>query len=80
VKDRWREVREALAPEDRVLLVLRVDRELAWADIARVTLGDVEPERAALAKETVRLRKRFQLLKQHLRARARAAGLIGDAR
>jgi RNA polymerase sigma-70 factor (ECF subfamily) len=79
VKDKWRAMRDALTPEDRALLVLRVDRGLHWADIARVTLGDAEPEAAALARETARLRKRFQLLKQQLHAKARAAGLLEDA-
>lgn len=80
VKNRWSAVRDALAPDDRALLVLRVDRDLAWADIARVTLGDTEPDAAALDRESRRLRKRFQLLKQRLRAEARAAGLLETAR
>jgi RNA polymerase sigma-70 factor, ECF subfamily len=80
VKDRWSEVRDALAPDDRALLVLRVDRDLAWADIARITLGDAEPAAAALDRESRRLRKRFQLLKERLRAEVRAAGLREAAR
>lgn len=78
VKDKWRALRDALDPEDRALLALRVDRELPWADIARVTLGDAEPGAAELARETARLRKRFQLLKLLLRRQARAAGLVED--
>ncbi|HEX3480748.1 MAG TPA: sigma-70 family RNA polymerase sigma factor [Kofleriaceae bacterium] len=73
VKDRWSAVRAALPPDDRALLVLRVDRDLAWADIARITLGDPEPDTAALDRESRRLRKRFQLLKERLRAEVRAA-------
>ncbi len=79
VKDKWHALRDALDPDDHALLVLRVDRDLTWADIARVTLGNVEPEAAALERETARLRKRLQLLKERLRAQARAAGLLGDA-
>lgn len=78
VKDKWRVLREALDPEDRSLLVLRVDRDLAWNDVARVTLGSAQPTAAELARETARLRKRFQLLKQQLRASAREAGLVDD--
>lgn len=78
VKDKWRALRDALEPEDRALLALRVDRELPWADIACVTLGEAEPGPAELARETARLRKRFQLLKQQLRTQARAAGLVED--
>jgi RNA polymerase sigma-70 factor, ECF subfamily len=79
VKDKWRELREALTLEDRLLLVLRIDRDLAWREVARVTLGDAQPAPAELARETVRLRKRFQLLKEQLRVSARAAGLVEDA-
>jgi len=78
VKDRWRALREGLDPADRSLLVLRVDRDLAWNDIARVTLGSAQPAAAELARETARLRKRFQLLKQQLRVSAREAGLVDD--
>jgi RNA polymerase sigma-70 factor (ECF subfamily) len=80
VKNRWTALREALAPDDRALLVLRVDRDLAWADIARITLGETEPDAAALDRESRRLRKRFQLLKERLRAEVRAAGLRETAR
>jgi RNA polymerase sigma-70 factor (ECF subfamily) len=80
VKDRWRELRETLEPNDRALLVLRVDRDLEWNEIARIMLGESEAEHAAveLAREAARLRKRFQLLKEELRERARAAGLIDE--
>jgi len=78
VKDRWRSLRESLAPEDRSLLVLRVDRQLEWKEIARVTLGEENLAGADLTRESDRLKKRFQLLKDDLRRRARAAGLIDD--
>ena len=48
VKDRWRELRASLAPDDRALLVLRVDRALAWSEVARIMLGDAEREPAAV--------------------------------
>jgi len=78
VKDKWRALRETLEPDDRALLVLRVDRDLAWSEVARVMLGSENPEAGELSRETARLRKRFQLLKQELRKRARAAGLIKE--
>jgi chaperonin cofactor prefoldin len=43
-----------------------------------VTLCNIEPDTATLDRESTRLRKRFQLLKQRLRAEVRAAGL-GEA-
>jgi len=78
VKDKWRALREALEPDDRALLVLRVDRDLSWSEVARVMLGSEEPHPGELSRETARLRKRFQLLKQDLRRRAREAGLLED--
>jgi RNA polymerase sigma-70 factor (ECF subfamily) len=78
VKNRWSALRESLDPEDRSLLVLRVDCQLEWKEIARVTLGEESPDAAALTRESDRLKKRFQLLKEDLRRRARAAGLLDD--
>ena len=75
VKGRWRALRATLDPDDRSLLVLRVDRKLEWKEIARIMLGDAD-HGAALLREADRLKKRFQLLKDDLRRRARAAGLI----
>lgn len=80
VKDRWRALRDGLDPDDQTVLVLRVDRDLGWEDVARVTLGSEAADDAALARETARVRKRYQLLKEELRKRAVAAGLIGDER
>ena len=57
--------------EDRTLLVLRVDRALEWEEVARVTLGVAEPDATLLKRETERLRKRFQLLKDELKGRAK---------
>ena len=77
-KDRWRELRASLEPDDRTLLVLRIDRDLPWTEVARVMLDDDAPAPGALDRESARLRKRLQLLKTELRARARAAGLLDD--
>jgi RNA polymerase sigma-70 factor (ECF subfamily) len=65
-------LRADLSEEDRTLLILRVDRDLAWDEIALAfaddpqTLGDEDRKR-----EAARLRKRFQILKQRLIARVR---------
>jgi RNA polymerase sigma-70 factor (ECF subfamily) len=60
--------------------VLRVDRGLEWIEVARVMLGEGAPDASdtELTRETVRLRKRFQLLKAELRKRAKAAGLTEE--
>jgi RNA polymerase sigma-70 factor (ECF subfamily) len=65
-------LRDELSDDDREVLVLRVDRDLSWLDIARV-LGAADEE---LDREAARLRKRFQLVKNQLRRMAQTRGLI----
>lgn len=66
-------LREELPDADRVLLVLRVDRELAWEDIALVFLkSESENSEGERKREAARLRKRFQLVKERLAQRVRA--------
>lgn len=60
-------LRESLPAEDQAILVLRVDRGLAWNDLAHVLHQGAEPlSGLALAREAARLRKRFQLVKARL--------------
>lgn len=77
-KDKFTALRASLPSEDQTLLILRVDRQLAWDDLARIMLGEedgaVDDER--LKKESARLRKRFQLVKEKLLEMGRAAGLL----
>jgi RNA polymerase sigma-70 factor (ECF subfamily) len=74
-RSRLEALREALSPEDRELLVLRVDRGLAWNDLARVLAEEGALDEAEVAREAARLRKRFQLLKERLRVMARGPGV-----
>jgi RNA polymerase sigma-70 factor, ECF subfamily len=67
VKDEFVALRDQLDPDDRVLLVLRVDRDLAWREIAAV-MDASEPA----------LRKRFERVKDRLKQLARDEGLIPD--
>src|SRR5205814_9424100 len=76
VKDRFRALRESLDPDDRALLILRVDRALSWQDIARVTLGDEAVDEVGQQREVARLTNRFRLLKEESRRRAQEAGLL----
>jgi RNA polymerase sigma-70 factor (ECF subfamily) len=70
-------LRDALPPEDRELLVLRVDRGLSWNEIALAMHDGEEPLVGdMLAREAQRLRKRFQLIRDKLREMARRAGLV----
>lgn len=83
-------LRDSLPVEDQMLLVLRVDRKLAWNDLAIVLTGDEAPGGAlsdgagqsgeALKREAARLRKRFQVLKEKLRELGRREGLLDDDR
>jgi RNA polymerase sigma-70 factor (ECF subfamily) len=75
-------LRESLPREDQELLVLRVDRQLAWNDLARVLLHTDEGHALTdevLKREAARLRKRFQVIKAQLYELGRKEGLIsGD--
>jgi len=75
VKDSFRALRDALEPDDRTLLVLRVDRRMPWQDIAVVFEG-ADADDATLKRTSARLRKRFQKLKEELRVAAKRAGLL----
>ena len=76
VKDRFAALRASLTPDEQTLLVLRVDREMSWEDVARV-LCDGELDADALRRHSATLRQRFQKLKAQLRERAIAEGLLG---
>jgi RNA polymerase sigma-70 factor (ECF subfamily) len=84
VKSELVRLRESLDPEDQLLLILRLDKELSWKDIA-VVFADptdsaaprVEDPRE-IDRRAATLRKRFQVIKDELRERARARGLLGD--
>lgn len=75
VKDRFARARARLMPDERALLVLRVDREMAWTDIALV-LTEEPLEGAALRSRAATLRKRFERLKDELRRTAEREGWI----
>jgi RNA polymerase sigma-70 factor (ECF subfamily) len=71
VKDGFRVLREQLDPEEHEILLLRLDRDMAWKDIARILGGDGDLEARAAA-----LRKRFERAKQRLKKLAVERGLI----
>ncbi len=76
-RDAVAKLREELPEDDRAILILRVDRGLAWDEIALSFLDDpdecTEEERK---REAARVRKRFQLIKERLAVRAKAEGLV----
>lgn len=71
VKDEFRVLREQLDPEEHEILLLRLDRGLAWKDIARILGGTENLESRAAA-----LRKRFERAKERLKKLAIEHGLI----
>jgi RNA polymerase sigma-70 factor (ECF subfamily) len=68
--DRLLKLRESLDREEQTLLILRVDKAMAWEDVAEVLRADGEPATPAA------LRKRFERLKEKLGRLAREQGLI----
>jgi RNA polymerase sigma-70 factor (ECF subfamily) len=64
-EDRIVELRQALDPAERTLLILRIDRGMSWAEVAYV-----------LAEREDNLRKRFERIKLRLRDLAVARGLV----
>lgn len=65
-------LRDELSIEDRELLILRIDRELAFDEIALLFVDDRDrADDQALCREAARLRKRFQLIKEQLMTRVR---------
>ena len=81
-KDWVAAMRDALPEEDRMLLVLRVDKGLAWTDLARVMHEDGEKEMddEEVRREAARLRKRFQLVKERLLAARRGSDETNDGK
>jgi RNA polymerase sigma-70 factor (ECF subfamily) len=60
-------IRATLDPEEQTLLILRIDRELPWSEIAIVLEGELTESA---------LRKRFERLKEKIRREAVARGLL----
>lgn len=69
-QDRLERLRASLDPEERTLLILRLDRELSWSEVAEVLSGEGDPVDSAT------VRKRFERVKDKLAKLARAEGLL----
>jgi RNA polymerase sigma-70 factor (ECF subfamily) len=76
-RTRLSELRASLPQDEQILLILRVDRELGWTEIAQVIAEEPLAEEE-LSREAARLRKRFQLVKEKLRELAKAEGLLDE--
>lgn len=77
IKDAFRALRDALDPLDHEILILRLDRQMSWRDIARALADDAEPA-DAVDQRAAAYRKRYERAKAQLRELAAARGLLGD--
>lgn len=71
-KRRLHELREALPPDERALLLLRVDRAMEWHEIAQVMAEEGEDVSPAA------LRKRFERVKARLKELATQDGWFAE--
>jgi RNA polymerase sigma-70 factor (ECF subfamily) len=69
-KDRLERLREALDADERTLLILRLDRELSWKEVAEVLSEEGDPVDSAA------VRKRFERVKERLAKLAKEEGLL----
>jgi RNA polymerase sigma-70 factor (ECF subfamily) len=68
VKDQVAVLRERLDPEDRSLIILRINRRLSWDEIARIMYEEeAEPSTEQLRRKAAAMRKQFQRAKERLR-------------
>lgn len=83
-KNKFTALREQLEPDDRTLLILRVDRKLAWNEIAMIMGENVDPTTGTtiaptpdqIKRDAATLRKRFERAKERLRKLATEQQLI----
>ena len=67
-RDHLASVRASLSDEDRDLVVLRVERGLAWKEIAAAFLEDHDSSPENLSREAARLRQRFRAIRMRIAA------------
>lgn len=77
VRRAFQDLRRQLPEEDQTILILRLDRDLSWEEVALVT-GDFEnePHDDALKREIVRVKTRFSRAKDQLKHLGLKLGLV----
>ncbi len=76
-KDQMRVLREQLTEDEKTLLVLRVDRQLSWRELAAVMSGKGEQmDDTDISRWSARLRQRFRTITRRLKELAIAEGLL----
>jgi RNA polymerase sigma-70 factor (ECF subfamily) len=76
VKETFRRLRDALEPLDHEILILRLDRNMSWKDIARALADDDATD--TVEQRAATYRKRFERTKDKLRELAVEHGLVDD--
>lgn len=76
VKNKFSALRDELAPQDRDILILRVDRGLSWNEVAQVLNESEDGDKPAVT--SAGLRKRLERIKARIRARAIEQGLLDE--
>lgn len=75
VKDHFGVLREQLDLEDQTLLILRIDRNLSWRELAQTLSGRVDLDEAEIERESARLRKAFERVKREIKRLSEGKGL-----
>jgi RNA polymerase sigma-70 factor (ECF subfamily) len=75
VKSEVRRLREELSELDQTLIILRIDKQMEWHEIA-AAVADDDLADEELRREAARLRKRFQHATDKLRELARERGML----
>jgi len=65
-------IRSRLAPRDLEMLILRIDRQMTWRDLAMTSIGPGSTSK--LEAEAKRLRARFRRLSEHIERSAKRRG------
>lgn len=78
IKSKFKRLREQLEPQDRLVLMLRVDRGMPWEDIVQILAHDTQFAKADLRRAASALRQRFQRVKTRLHALAAAEGMFSS--
>lgn len=68
--------RAALTPDERVLILLRVDKKLTWDELVVVLHDDVPPDEQARAAAVATLKSQFRIAKDKLVAVAATMGIV----
>lgn len=78
IKDSLAEIRQELSPEERELLILRVDRRMSWNEIAGILAEGEGLAGEELRTSAAALRQRFKRLHTKLRKLFQERGLLSE--